>query len=328
MILINPVREVEVVFKPFVFGMKGFHKWELVNKFSGKKRLVQDFRPNTILTSGRNTMSTEATWLTAVQVGNVNTPPVIGHTGLQGYVTGTTSLVGGSSTFSAQGSAPYYGWSQKTWRINDPLIANENIKEAGFGPDVSGNTLISRVLVEDQTGAPTVVTPLPDEYLDITYQMRYYPPLSDVTGTITLDSVLYNYIVRACEVTNGAAWGQYIGNAIGQLSISSTDWAAYSDVLGTLEQSPSGTVVACDNANQSNRTYSNNSYVQGVQCNTGPGGWNVVGGIRSIRAKTTAGWIQTQFGVDANALGNKIPKTTNKVMQMVWNIAWEEATLP
>ena len=321
MLLINPN-------DPIIIGVKGFHKWELVHRFSGKRKLVQDFKPNILLTSGRNTMSTTNNWLSAVQVGTNNTTPVISNTGLLGYITGSTSLVSGQSSFGAQGTPTYYGWNQRTYRIDNPLIANENIKEAGFGPSAADDdTLISRVLVVNDLGVPTVVTPLPDEMLDITYQMRYYPPLIDVTGQVTLDGILYDYIVRAAEVTNGGAWGQNIGSQIGQYSATTLDWAAYDGDLGTLEQSPSGISAACDNANQSNMAYSNNSYEQQVLSTCGPTGWIPSSdlGIRSIRIKTTAGWFQTQF--NAVTGGARIPKTIDKVMQMVWKLGWVEKVL-
>ena len=55
---------------------------------------------------------------------------------------------------------------------------------------------------------------LSTEFLDLTYELRYYPPLIDVLGTITLDGVVYDTTLRAASVTNADYWGSIIGSQI------------------------------------------------------------------------------------------------------------------
>ena len=131
---------------PIFIGIRTFHKWERVHRFSGHRQLIQDFRPNTILTSGRNEMS-QRNWLNSVQVGTNNTAPNAAQTGLLGYIAGSNTTVVGKSSSGAESSAPYYGWSQDTYRIDDPALAGENLKEAGWGWATSGDNLVARVLI-------------------------------------------------------------------------------------------------------------------------------------------------------------------------------------
>jgi hypothetical protein len=307
-------------------GMKMFYRMDAMNKFSGKVRPLMDWHPNIILTSGRNIMGDTSGWAgggSYCHVGTSGTQPNAGESGLVSYVDGTNVIKAGSAVSGANGSEPYYGYDRRTYRFSPGFGGGDvNIQEAGVGWAASGSTLVSRVLVVNDFGDQAVASVKSDEYLDVTAEMRYYPPLTDVTGTVVLDGTTYNTTTRASEVTNGTAWGSRIGQAIGQYSVLNSDWQAYDGDLGTLLQAPNGTSAACDNSNQFNKTYINNSYQTDMQCDCGASGWNLGAGIRSIRIKTTAGNYQTKF--EAQGTGNTVPKTSAYTMSMVWRIAWDE----
>jgi hypothetical protein len=310
-------------------GIAGIFRMDAVNIFSGKKRELLPWTRNKILTSGRNIMGNTNNWAgnsSYCQVGRGTSAPLDTNTALEIWVAGTNTINANAS--GAQPTAPYYQWDRRTYRFPVGAVVGI-ISEVGVGWGASGSTLISRAKLVDELGAETSVTVISDEVLDVTYELRYYPPLVDVVGTVTLNGVVYNTVTRASSVNSG---GTYIGQAIGQLSDFASDWSAYGGNLGTLIQAPSGAVAACDNANQNNLTYSNNSYVRDMQCNTGTTGWNVAGGIRSIRIRTTAGDFQTQFGTGALSgglpTGSIIPKTSSFTMIMVWRIAWSEGVIP
>lgn len=300
-------------------GMRSRYRLQAVNRFSGRERWLTDWVRNTILTSGRNQMSTLTQWMTHGQVGTNNTAPNAAQTALLGHVAGT-SVIHLNET-GAESSAPYFGWRRITYEF--PVGATAaNLNEAGCGWGASGSTLASRVLIVDGMGTPITVTPLSDEILRLMYEMQYHPPASDVNGTIVLDGQTYDTIVRASEVTSVSSQAGGIGNKIGQVSSFNTDWQAYDGNLGTVEQAPSGNTAACDNADQFDKAYVNNSYQQDMQCNTGSTGWNLGAGIRSIRIKTTAGNFQTQFNNQVG--GTTIPKTSSYTMSMVWRLTWQE----
>lgn len=303
-------------------GMKGFLRLQCVNRFSGKITQDTGWFPNTILTAGRNIMA-DFNFTTYCQVGTNSTVPTANDTTLPGYIDGTSNIVAQSDGQS--GSAPYYGWKRKTFRIAPGLIGGENLQEAGIGWAVSGATLISRALILDPIlQTPTVITPLVDEFLDVSYELRYYSPTVDVVGPqVVLDGVTYNTLTRAANVS-GAFWSNYIGEKIGVYAHKDY-WVSYDGDIGTVLTGPSGVGKVCDGAGQFNSAYNSNSYEVKMTCPAGATAWNQ--DIRSILISTRAGQFQTQF----NAVGTvdplgKIPKNTNYAMLMEWTIGWTALT--
>lgn len=312
----------------FNIGMRGFFRFQTINKFSGKITSDTGWFPNTILDAGRNVMATEANWLTWCQVGTDGTfPPTLAQrqaeTTLGAWHAGTNVIVTESS--GQNGTPPYYGWKRKTWRFNAGTVAT-NLSEAGVGWGVGGggqpDTLISRAPILDPVSfLPTTVTPLADEMLDVSYEMRYYPPLVDVLGPqVTLDGVIYDTITRASGVTGGN-WSQDIGLKIGWYRFDNNSWYVADGDLGTLLTGPSGLTAGSPNATYFNSAYVNNSYEVSINIGVGALAWNLVAGIRSVRISTTAGNYQTQFNGPADA---RIPKTSSYQMDMGWLVSWAE----
>jgi hypothetical protein len=299
----------------YTLGMKGFLRFQTINKFSGKVTSDTGFFPNLLLDAGRNYMAT-ADFMTSCQVGTDNTAPNVSQTQLSGYHAGTTDIR--SDVVGNQVSVtPYYGWRRKVFRFAPGTVA-ANLSEAGVGWGTSGSTLISRALILDPVlQTPTTVTPLADEFLEVTYELRYYPPTTDVTSpSVTLNGIVYDTITRGAEV-NSQYWTDYIGNKIGALG---SQWYAYDGNIGTVLQNPSGSFDDLDSYALTNETYQNNSYEQVISCFVDVNSWNLGSGIRSVRWRTTAGSFQTQF--NANPGGATIPKSTSYFMNMKWKLAW------
>ncbi len=316
--------ELEAFKGEYVYDEEGEHicgdnGLPIVYEYLGTRRVVVDWFPNQMLDVGRNIMATSSNWAGAAskcQVGGNNTPSLSTDTQLLGFVAGTA--VTQVSSKGAQASTPYYGWDQQTYRFAEGA-AQGNLSEVGVGWDViDGPYLITRALIVDGSDNPTTATVLSDEWLDVTYQLRYYPPLEDVEGTVTLNGTVYDTLTRASAVN--AVLGDNIGILIGQLSPGVSSWVAYDGNIGSMIQAPSGASANCDNDDQFNLAYSNNSYRIDMQCDCGITGWNLGAGIRSIRGSTTAGNFQTQF--DAQSGGATIPKTVDFTMSMVWRVSW------
>ena len=313
------MKKKEVII-PLTLGMRGFMKYESVHPETGKRTLLADWHPNTILDVGRNEMGTRSNWLTACQVGTDNTLPTAAQTQLLGYVAGTATIT--NTTFGAQALSPYYQWKRTTFRFGlGSGVGGQNLSESGIGWSVSsGPFLISRALIRDQFGVPQTITPLVDEYLDVTYELRYYPPLGDTTDTLVLDGVTYNVTTRASSVTSG---GEFIGQKIGVRTGFASYFNAFDGEIGAITSAPSGVSAAPDNTSQFDRAYSNNSYRQDMQCDCGISGWNLGAGIRSVICSTKAFTIQSRFG--AQGTDNTIPKSASYTMSLVWRISWAEA---
>ena len=309
--------------------MRGFFRIQAINKFSGKCRIDTGWFPNTILNAGRNVMATRSDWLTWCQVGTDGIFPALladrqAETSLGAWHAGTNTIVPGSTSNGQAGSAPYFGWKRISYRFAAGTVAT-NLSEVGVGWGIDGSQLISRAPILDPVlQTPTTVTPLADELLHVSYELRYYPPLTDILlPQVTLNNVIYDTITRASAVT-GDRWSASIGSAIGEYSVAANggDWKAYDGNIGTILLAPSGVVVNCDNSNQYNSAYSGNSYQIQMNCPVGISGWNLGAGIRSVRLRTTAGDYQTQF--NAATGGTTIPKDANFTMLMSWIISWAE----
>ena len=299
-------------------GLKGLIRFKTLNKFSGKITQDTGWFPNLILNNGLQNIAVQSNFLTSCQVGTNNSAPDSNQTSLQGYLAGTSNIVedlhGQQST-----TAPYYGYRRLTYRHSAGTVA-ANLSEVGIGWGTTGDTLLSRARIVDPiTQLPTTITPLSDEILDVSYELRYYPPTSDVTSpAVTLNGITYNTLTRAAEV-NTSHWSTGIGSKIGYRS-GTNFWAAYDGAAGTVLQNPSGTSKDLS-PTLYNATYSNNSNELVIECAVLWANGNLTNGIRTIRLRTTAGSYQTQY--TAVGTGDSIPKTTSHNMLLKWLISWE-----
>lgn len=294
---------------------QGIFNFYGINKFTGHVRHLNSIAPNVLSTLGLNSWAQVQNWLLYNQVGTAGTPlPSAADNALQQWVASSDNIQE-SLTF-CETSAPYFATKQLRWRYDAGTTAGNLAETSASLGLLSSDQAISRgLIVNPQTGVPTTVSPLPDEILDVTYQMRYYPPTGDQTGSVTLDGNSYNYIIRAANVTSPSSWAQYIGQEVG--AVAGTDkWVAYSgDISADITGQPSGTTAQCDNSNQTEEAYSVGSFQRTCVCNTGPNGWNVVGGIKSLLMQTTLGQYQMSFDP-------VVPKTTGKLMGIGLTVGW------
>jgi hypothetical protein len=321
MILINPTQELILPCRQTMY-MKGFLRVQ-IRRPDGRVRWDSGFFPNKILDAGRNNMASQTNWLIYCHVGTGATPPTAVETQLENFVVSTNTIHADSN--STQGSAPYYGWRRKTFRFAVGAgHGGENLSEAGIGWGAAGSTLVSRALILDPTTQlPTTVTPQADELLDVTYEMRYYPPLTDAINSVTLNGVDYTTTTRASIVTNDM-WSKNIGMLITYYSAASGYWLAYDGNIGTITQAPSGNSQDPTTGNPYAVAYSNNSYARRIGDSVGTSDWVLGAGIRSLTLNTKAGAYQTQLA--ATVGGATVPKTTLHTMIFEWVINWAEYT--
>jgi hypothetical protein len=279
-----------------------------------------DENANKLLTAGLNKLSTQSGWMGSCQVGTDSSQPTAGQTALGAHVAGTSTIH--ADNYGAQGSVPYYGWRRRTYRFGAGAAAG-NLNEIGIGWGTTGATLIARHRTVNTLNEETTITVLGSEYLDVTYELRYYPPLVDYASTIVLDGFTYDTLTRAALVTNSNHWGQFIGSPIGEYTNANSDWSAWDGEPGDITQNPSGSSVSADNSSGFDEVYNNNSFEQTFGLNVGPTGWNVSGGFRTIRFRSTAGSYQCRFGRQGGG-DEKVPKTSAYQIQLKWTIAWAE----
>lgn len=251
--------------------------------------------------------------LAQCQVGTGSTTPSAGDTAL---VSRVASVASSGSTNTAQASAPYYGSKTTTYRFGAGAAAG-NIAELGIS-SVADNSrsLFSRALVLDGLGDPTTITVLSDEFLDVTYELRLYPPLTDVTGTVTLDGNDYDYTARAAEVTSATRWGLNIGSMVGAVGGAALDTRTGS--IGAITSSPSGATLS-GSPTLTNLSYSATSLERNMEGEWGLDDCN--GTIGAIAVRTTAGEYQIGFSPG-------IPKTSTQVLTFVFVVSWARHDLP
>lgn len=219
-------------------GIAGYFTFEAFkadnngNEIPGTRRKVAEFK-NLITNTGLNAMldrsSGKQYYGYNCAIGSGNTPPTVTDSALQSFLVYVGSGSSGNSGkptalqsrgYAADGTYSYYRYC---FRFADGLAAYNNIQEVGIfaqgtgGSPVRPNVLCSRALILDGNGNPTSIAIQSDETLDIYYEIRFYPPSTDVVGSITLNGVNYPYNIRPIDflLSQWSAWDTGIADTAG-----------------------------------------------------------------------------------------------------------------
>ncbi|UFK09602.1 hypothetical protein [Xanthomonas phage DES1] len=204
-------------------------------------------------------------FLARCDVGTGNTTPTVNDTALVARTATSANL--NSQTSGAATTAPYFRFCRLTFRFNTGT-ATGTLAEVGTGPNVSGNPttdgLFSRSLIKDSNGNPTTVTVLADEALDVIYEYRVYPDMTEKTFNFTTrGGTAYTLTLRPYQVTAGP--GVYFSmytpsrytssfasgdtNRVTVNAYSDAQPDAFSDVSNFLGQSTAGSLDAYTSGN-------------------------------------------------------------------------------
>lgn len=284
------------------------------NEIKGTREVAADWFPNLILDQGLNQMATSDTYLNACQVGSGTTTPANGQTALSSLVAGTITRP--TNVTSVASSPPYYVARSVTFRFAEGAAAG-NLAEVGVGTAVSGTTLFSRSLIKDSLGNPTTITILSDESLDVIYQLRYYVPPSDITGTIIATGNIggsYDYTLRSANVTTVSdANGWSLPARQDFSSPNNAGYRAFNGPIGNITEVPSGVVAVV--SRPTSLSYVPGSFYIDRLITASSAQANLSGGIRSILAQLGVGTYQIEFDPP-------IPKTSNDVVQLTLRLSW------
>lgn len=202
-------------------------------------RMLQGDFDNLILNQGLERIGTGAP-LGACQVGTGTSAASVTQSALDSFVAGTGSLIAQSNTF-VTGATPYWSCTF-TYRFAEGAAAGI-LAEVGMGWAATGSNLFSRARILDAGGNPTTITVLSSESLDVEYTLRFYIPLTDVTGSRMMFGVMTDYVVRATDVSSGDLWGvSWFALGTPDNSAVLLCYAAPSP-LGTINQRPSGVYI-------------------------------------------------------------------------------------
>lgn len=278
--------------------------------------------PNVILNQGLDRLGDSAgiAIMRYAQVGSGNIAPAITQTSLQTYVAGGLSSPDSqASAFTNEGSPLYRTTLTYTFVFTQGSVLG-NITEVGCGWGSSGATLFSRALILDGGGSPTSITLVAIDQLTVYYRLRIAPVITDTTGSVTLNSIVYNYTMRVAQVGSFANI-QFLLNSSNNFStVSSSGFTGYpaGSVLGSITSAgPSGSPAASGTASSS--TYSPGTYYRDATFTFNTAQGNAAGGIQCIRFT----WPQSYSVINFQTrFDTPIPKDNTKVLTLVLRYSW------
>jgi len=289
-------------------GLKGIFNLKFTNVKTGQIRELEF--TNLILNSGLDRIAIGG-FIEGCVLGSASSTPVVTDTSI-------TSILGSSTTLQAQGvgtantsTPPYWCSYYWTYRFIEG-VATGNISQVAmaFGTVSAGTTLFSLALVKDSGGTPITITKLADEVLDVTYTLQLFCPSADVTGTISISGVNYDYVARPSYAAYWAA--NYPINTYASV-------LAYpaSSTLGTQLTLPSGSYA--DNATETFSAYTAGTFYRDLAIYWDLNMGNVSGGIRCIYIDAGSIW-QIQYSKTSDS--SAIPKDATKRLTLNVRFSW------
>lgn len=252
-------------------------------------------------------------------IGSGNATPSVSDTGLGAQLAVTSSRVA-LTTWRTYSAAER--WTEVTicYRFTPGVVLN-SISEVCIGWDTG---IWSRALIRDGGGNPTTIQLLADEVLDVYYTMRMQFPAADVTGSITLDGVAYDWVMRPANIHNtpneATNWFLY---SYGGYSSGIYGCYASSSALAGVDGSPSAHSM-CNSTTPS--AYASGTKKQRIEYVFGLDSANF--GIKSIVPQpagmqySTVSW---QLGFYQGGVSVGVPKTSTKRLSLTFDFSWGRA---
>lgn len=154
---------------------------------------------NLITDWGMEAIGTASVYSSYIYIGTGTSPATTTDTQLAGFVA-RTDVDGGYVRSNDPTNTTFWGQGTIT-KVFMPGMAVGTFTEVGLGnngalPPSPTYKLFSRALIVDGTGNPVSITVLADEYLNVSYTFRVYPPLGDSTQTVDISGTTYTFNTR------------------------------------------------------------------------------------------------------------------------------------
>lgn len=268
---------------------------------------------NVITNQGLNEIGTRTidSAIRFVHVGSGNTPAQASDTGLTNFIASSSSQQ--INTRGVQDAVePYYSFTRRTVRFAAGSAAG-NLSEVGVGWEGAGSNLFSRALIQDALGNPTTITVLADEALDVTYEIRIFPPTEDFVTTAVDGGITYDVIVRPAELGNSFFWSTSSTAGSGSPTQSGAYDGSIADIFGRPNGVRSSFVQTAD-------PYQNNSLSGSYAILIGLNQANSPSGVRSLLISAgITGW-QVEFINQSD--GSPIPKDETRELRFSFSYSW------
>lgn len=250
-------------------GVEGYFRCVLSEK-DGTVVRDTDWFPNIITTAGFQRITTTGStsnWYSHCEVGEGTGTPAVGDTTLFTPIVGITrpnrNFVDSDLTYDS------HYWRRDRWRFEEGN-GTGSLKELGLYTSSTGGVMWNHALIVDGVGSPTTIVKGAEQVLDVFYECRTYPVLTDQTGTFDLSGVSYDYTLRPCQLdANVFAYGWSSG-AIERFNFGSSNIQAYTggSLAARTADQPGGTQMTPTVS--SDATHIPNSYYSGIQESTLP----------------------------------------------------------
>ena len=289
-------------------GLKGIFNLKFTNVKTGQIRELEF--TNLILNSGLDRIAI-GNFIGGCVLGSGSSTPVATDTSITGILGSSTTLQAYGVGTANTSTPPYWCSYYWTYRFIEG-VATGNISQVAmaFGTVSAGTTLFSLALVKDSGGTPITITKLADEVLDVTYTLQLFCPSADVTGTISISGVNYDYVARPASAASWAA-NNPINTSAGVLAYPA------SSTLGTQLTLPSGSYVGNSSATYS--AYTAGTFYKDLAIYWDLNDGNVSGGIRCIYISAGSVW-QIQYSKTSDS--SAIPKDATKRLTLNVRISW------
>lgn len=296
----------------------------------GRCRLDTGYFPNLITNLGLNSPGS-GTGYTGISVGTGNTAPAFSDTNLVARVA-TTFTDNGSAYTSNNGTPGTPDWYTSyllSLRFAQGAAAG-NLAEIGVTGGSPYNCY-SRALILDSSGNPTTITVLGDEFLDVSYNHRWYAgTVDDFTDTITVSgSGDHDIVMRPAEMDGGGAnlWRpDWMWNS----GAASQRRHAYNGSIGSVTGAPSGT--GGEASSSATSSYVSDSYERDFSASWNLSSGNLAGGISAFQIACGTGRVTPGSGGSAAAsfqfsVDPVINKTSSQLLTMNFTQTWARRTL-
>lgn len=236
-------------------------------------------------------------------LGGSNTEPTFGDEDLgeflysRGWSTNTTGF----------SESPVFGYARYMFTFPTGMIT-ETIREIGIRS--ASERLVSHALMMDDEGNPIELNLSPTEELEILYEARSYPTLTDNVQYMTTKGVEYEIRLRSAAIEGGAGWTP--GNPPGGFLC-----GLYNGPMGTIEGEPSGSVVLVNPTEDSYDGVEGTARIIVWDFKIPVNQANLAGGIRS------ALFMPGGKGVYQFEITPPLPKTSNDVFNFSIKFRWE-----
>lgn len=289
-------------------GLKGKYRLIKTKKSTGEVTGDTGWFDNLVVNSGLDRLGTDDNYMSRCVVGTSSAAVLPSNTNLGNQVAVTSNIL--SSNFTSVGVDPYGISLIRTFRFGEGE-AEGNLTEVGISWETATPaTLFSRALIVDSEGAPTTLTVLSDEFLDVIYELRIYPAsVDDITGNVGG----YDYVLRPANV---ASW--YPQNRFFRLITLNENFRMTNGSLGAITGQPSGTSTSTS-LGIVNDSYIPGSFSMSATITLGLTVGNLAGGITCANYSLGASRWQVSFDP-------AIDKDDTKVATISVGISWGNDT--